>query len=71
MLSVLMQTENDANTTDSANLIGITEAARRLGVSDVTIRRRILDGILPAVMIANRYRIRPEDLDVLMKRVAA
>lgn len=66
-----MNTESNANTTDSANLIGIVEAARRLGVHSDTIRHRIKDGTLPAVMIANRYRIRPEDLDLLLKRVAA
>ena len=45
----------------------IPEAAARLGVSQDTIRRAIKGGTLPAVLIARRYRIRPDDLGRLVK----
>ena len=38
-------------------LVNVPEAARRLGVSPVTIRRRIRDGRLPVVRVGRAVRV--------------
>lgn len=65
-----MQSEA-ANTSDSAKWLSILEAALRVGVSTDTIRRRIKSGHLPATLFASKWRIRPEDLDDLVRGKAA
>lgn len=52
-----------ATTDDFATFVTLQEAAARLRVSPDTIRRRIKTGVLPAVLVAGRYRIRPADLN--------
>lgn len=42
--------------------VTLADAARRTGVSEDTIRRRIKDGTIPAVLLANKYRIREDHL---------
>lgn len=42
--------------------VTLTDAARRTGVSEDTIRRRIKDGTIPAVLLANKWRIREDHL---------
>jgi excisionase family DNA binding protein len=49
-------------TTTFAKLMSITEAAEIADVSDDTIKRRIADGSLPALKVANRWKIRADDL---------
>lgn len=66
-----MSNHRVAQNPDYANRVGIPEAAAILGVSQITIRRRIKDGSLPAVLIAGRYRIALVDLDGLVGRAAA
>ena len=50
--------------------IDVFQAARRLGVSPSTVRRRIEEGVLPAVRYLGSHmlRIRPEDLDEYIRR---
>lgn len=55
---------------DYANRVSILEAAVLLGVSPITIRRRIKDGTLPAVIVAGRYRITRTDLDLMVRSAA-
>ena len=54
-----------------AHYLTIPEAAARLGVSTDTVRRRIKSGTLPAGLFAGKYRIRVEDVDALVRPVAA
>lgn len=61
-----MRRQSPASTSEVANRLSLPEAARYLGVSADTIRRRIKDGTLPAVLLAGRYRIRAADLDALV-----
>lgn len=44
----------------------INEAARALGTSVWTVRRRIQDGTLRASRLGGQYRVRPGDLDALL-----
>lgn len=48
--------------TDEPRFVSLVEAARRLGISNHTIRRRIKDGTIPAVLLAGKYRIREDHL---------
>lgn len=67
-----MHRQPPAITSEVATRLTIAEAARYLGVSDDTIRRRVKDGALPAVLLANRYLISVADLDALIdNRTAA
>lgn len=43
-------------------LVTLVEASWRSGVSEDTIRRRVKDGTIPAVLLANKYRIREDHL---------
>jgi excisionase family DNA binding protein len=54
-----------------AHYLTIPEAAVRLGVSPDTVRRRIKSGTLPAGLFAGKYRLRVEDVDALVRPVAA
>lgn len=56
-----------ATVPDYANRVSILEAATLLGVSPITIRRRIKDGTLPAIVVAGRYRIARVDLDLMVR----
>jgi excisionase family DNA binding protein len=47
------------------DLISVPEAAEIVGVSPQTIRNRIYEGVLPAAMIATRYVIQRDDLELL------
>lgn len=58
-------------TDELARFVGIGEAARRLGVSNDTIRRRIKSGELPATLFARAYRIELSDVDALIDRARA
>jgi excisionase family DNA binding protein len=52
------------------NLITIAEAAERLGVNQLTIRRWIDDGTLPAYRLGQKnIRIKPDDLSALLKPI--
>lgn len=66
-----MRRHTVANTTDIAERLTIPEAARLLGVSDDTIRRRIKAGLLPAILVAGKFRIRQADLDEMVRSEAA
>ncbi|MDQ2806058.1 MAG: AAA family ATPase [Chloroflexota bacterium] len=47
----------------ATELLTTTEAARRMGVNDETVRRYIKDGTLPALTTAGgHYRLRPADI---------
>jgi excisionase family DNA binding protein len=45
-----------------ASYMSVAEAAKLLGVSERSIRAEIHDGVLPALRIRGRYRIRTADL---------
>jgi excisionase family DNA binding protein len=49
-------------------IIGTTEAARRLGVSDTRVRALIESGRLKAVKIGGAWLIDPKDLDAVKDR---
>lgn len=57
-----MDDQQLANSPDSAKFVTLPEASRLLGVSIDTLRRRIKDGDLPAVLLAGKYRIRTDHL---------
>lgn len=65
-----MSNQPSANSTDYANRLSIPQAAALLGVSHITVRRRIKDGTLPAVVVAGRYRIAQADLDLMVRAAA-
>lgn len=45
-----------------ARFVTLVEASRHTGVSEDTLRRRIKDGTIPAVLLAGKYRIREDHL---------
>lgn len=49
--------------------LGLPDAARYLGVSVKTVRRRIADGTLPAFTLGGRHslRVKVADLDALLQ----
>lgn len=53
---------DDALVADAADLLTVTQAARRSRVSRSTISRWIARGLLPAVRVAGRRLIQPADL---------
>ena len=63
-----MRSQPPANQSEVASRLTLPAAAQYLGVSEDTIRRRIKDGTLPAVLIAGRYRISQADLDLMVSR---
>lgn len=52
------------------NLVRVREAAMAVGVSPRTLRRRIEEGLLPAVRIKSRLYVKPEDLRAFVERHA-
>ncbi len=44
------------------NLLTVTEVARLLRVSNMTVYRMLKGGVLPAVRVGRNYRIRNKDL---------
>ena len=46
-----------------SNFVTVSEVARQLRVSNMTVYRLITAGQLPAARIGKSYRIREEDLD--------
>lgn len=52
--------------TTEPQFVTLPEASRRTGLSIDTLRNRVKDGSIPAVLLANKYRIRVEDLDAWM-----
>ena len=62
-----MPTHTPADTSDigtfpESRFVTLAEAARHTGVSEDTIRRRIKDETLPAILLAGRWRIREDHL---------
>jgi excisionase family DNA binding protein len=53
---------DDALAADAADLLSVTEAAQRAGVSRDTISSWVSRGLLPAVRVAGRRLIQPADL---------
>jgi excisionase family DNA binding protein len=45
--------------------ITVAQAAARYGVSDMTIRRHVWDGSIPAIRIGRTVRLDPDQLDEL------
>lgn len=48
-----------------AHTITTAQAAELRGCAEITIRKQIESGRLPAIKIANRWKIRPEDVDTM------
>jgi len=66
-----MDTPTVAQTTDIAKFLTLFEAAVVSGVSVKTLRRRVLDGTIPAVLLAGKYRIREDHLAGWMHQAKA
>lgn len=66
-----MDTPTVAQTTDIAKFLTLFEAAVVSGVSVKTLRRRVLDGTIPAVLLAGKYRIREDHLAEWMHQAKA
>ena len=49
-------------------LLSVNEAAERLGVSHMTVRRLIENGSLRASKIGGQIRIRPDDLELCINQ---
>src|ERR1700722_11642928 len=49
------------------DLLTTAQVAERIGVSERTVQRRIHDGELAAVTVGGVRRVRPDDLDPLLK----
>ena len=49
-------------------VIGTTEAAKRLGVTDSRVRKMILSKRLKAIKVGREWLIDPKDLDALKDR---
>lgn len=62
-----MQDVEPTRNSETAKFLTIYEAARRVGVSPDTIRRRIKDSTLPASLFAGKYRIAVEDVDAMVR----
>lgn len=54
--------------TEESGMITTTEAARRLGMSDQTVRRLITTGELPAYRFGRQYRVSEVDLRAYLER---
>jgi excisionase family DNA binding protein len=48
--------------------VGIREASQRMGVTEMTIRRNIESGELPAFKVFGRWKIRVSDINRIMRR---
>jgi len=66
-----MDTPNVANYTDAAKFLTLFEAAVASGVSMKTLRRRVIDGTIPSILLAGKYRIREDHLREWMEGKAA
>ena len=53
-----------------SNLLGVGQAAQRLGCHVDTVKRRISRGELPAVKVAGRWRVNVQDLERMIERPA-
>lgn len=53
---------SDIGTSPDPQFLTMVEAAQRVGVSFQTIRRRVKDGVIPAVLLAGKWRIREDHL---------
>ena len=51
--------------TSEATLLTVKQVARRLNLSQRTVRRLIATGVLPVVRIGRLVRIRPMDLEAI------
>ncbi|MGH9244992.1 MAG: helix-turn-helix domain-containing protein [Acidimicrobiales bacterium] len=51
-----------------ARFLTVTEVARLMRVSSMTVYRLIKSGDLPAVRVGKSYRVREEDLDRYLAR---
>ena len=54
---------DETATPETRRLLGITEAAEYLGVSERWLYDQVRSGQLPAMYIARAWKIRPESLD--------
>lgn len=61
MLRLPMQ-PTAATNDQEPRFLTLPEASRLLGLSIDTLRRRIKDGSIPAVLLVGRYRIREDHL---------
>jgi excisionase family DNA binding protein len=71
-----MRTDTPAPTSDIGTLrepqfLTMVEAAKRTGVSFQTIRRRVKDGTIPAILLVGKWRIREDDLRAWVEAEAA
>lgn len=66
-----MGNQHVASNAESAKFLTLPQAAVRTGVSVQTLRRRIKDGSIPAVLLANKWRIREDHLVEWTEAVAA
>lgn len=66
-----MDTQHVANTAEPAKFVTLPEASRSLGISIDTLRRRVKDGTIPAVLLAGKYRIREDHLREWVESQAA
>ena len=57
-----MPTQDIQATAPEPRFVTLVEAAWRTGVSEDTIRRRVKDGTIPAVLLAGKWRIREDHL---------
>lgn len=62
---------SDIGTFRETRMLTMVEAAQRTGVSFQTIRRRVKDGTIPAVLLAGKWRIREDDLQAWVAAEAA
>ncbi|WFR71414.1 helix-turn-helix domain-containing protein [Prescottella defluvii] len=65
----------DSALTTAPTYVSMAEAARRIGVSRVTIHKRVRDGELPAFRVGTgrgaAVRIKVSDLEALLHPIAA
>lgn len=61
---------SDIGTLPESRFVTLVEASRRVGLSEDTIRRRVKDGTIPAVLLAGRYRIREDHLRAWIESAA-
>ena len=47
-------------------LVSIHEAAREIGISEMTLRRRVADGTVPHIMLGNRTIVDVDDVALIM-----
>lgn len=50
-------------------LVSLNAAAETLGVNPRTLRRRIADGSLPAYRVGRLVKVKPEDLQALVRPI--